>query len=124
MKKIAPLFIVSFLLFLFIAAVPVFAEYPELIGKEVELRTYQGKDAIYVGTDEKMFNLLTGNLMGNNRQDYLTTMLRHKGFEVENNTRARILAIDFWQNGAKVEILDGPRQGWSGWVLLQHAIGY
>jgi hypothetical protein len=103
---------------------PVFAQYSELVGKEVELRTFQGKNAIYVGTDEKMFNLLTGNVMSNGKDGYLTTMLRHRGFEVENNTRARILAIDFWQNGAKVEILDGASQGYVGWVLLQHAIGY
>jgi hypothetical protein len=62
--------------------------------------------------------------MGNSKDGYLTTMLCHKGFEVENRTRARILEIDFWENSAKVEILDGPRQGQLGWVLLQNAIGY
>jgi hypothetical protein len=124
MKKTVALLTILALLSLSLLTIPAFAQYAELIGKEVELKTFQGENAIYVGTDEKMFNLLTGNMMGNNKEGYLTTMLRHKGFEVENHTRARILAIDFWQKGAKVEILDGPSQGYVGWVLLTHAIGY
>ncbi|MDP2924544.1 MAG: hypothetical protein Q8O30_12655 [Candidatus Omnitrophota bacterium] len=101
-----------------------FAQYVELIGKEVQLQTFQGKQPICVGTGKKMYNLLTGNLMGVNKQDYLITILRHKGFEVENDTRARILEINYWEKTAKVEILDGARAGWVGWVLLEQAIGY
>jgi hypothetical protein len=101
-----------------------FSQYSELVGKEVELRTYEGKAPIYVGVDKRMFNLLTGNLMGVNKQGYLATVLRHKGFEVENYTKARVLETNFWERTAKVEIIDGGYAGRVGWVLINCVSGY
>jgi hypothetical protein len=120
MKKAVAL--LTFLL-LFVS-VPAFAQYADSVGKVVELKTFEQTAPIYAGTDKKMFNVLTGDLMGVNKEGYSVTMLRHKGFEVENNTKARILEINYWEQTAKVEILDGARKGWVGWVLLEQAIGY
>lgn len=124
MKKTVAFSIVSLSIFLLFFALPAFAQYADLVGKVVELKTFEQTAPIYAGTDKKMFNLLTGNQMGVNKEDYLITMLRHKGFEVENHTKARILEINFWEKTAKVEILDGARKGWVGWVLMEQAIGY
>lgn len=124
MKKAVVSALILLTFFLFLEIQPALAQYAELVGKEVELKTFEGKEPIYLGTSEKAFNHLTGNVMGSVKREYRAAMLNLKGFEVENRTRARILEVDFWQKAAKVEIIDGPRHGWVGWVLLQNAVGY
>lgn len=122
MKKTVVLILVSALFLCFLPAS--FAQYAEYIGKEVSLKSYEGKIPVYAGKSKKAFNGLTGNLMSFERQNYLTKMLGHMAFEVENNTRARILEANFWEKTAKVEILSGSYKGWVGWVLINQAIGY
>ncbi|MCK9614437.1 MAG: hypothetical protein M0R48_02905 [Candidatus Omnitrophica bacterium] len=101
-----------------------FAQYDEYIGKEVELKSFAGKIPVYTGKSKRSFNSLTGNLMGSEKQNYLTKMLGHVAFEVENGTKARILEANFWEKTAKIEITSGGYSGWTGWVLINHAIGY
>jgi hypothetical protein len=61
--------------------------------------------------------------MGNEPKNYLAKILGRVAFEVENNTKAKILEIDFWARAVKVEILDGGYAGYAGWVLINHAVG-
>lgn len=110
---------------LFLAYLPSsFAQYSEYIGKEVTLKSFEGKIPVYAGKSKQSFNSMTGNVMGAEHQNYLTKMLGHVAFEVESNTKARILEANFWERTAKVEILDGGYKGWVGWVLINQAIGY
>ena len=122
MKKAVVLIIISALLLCFLPSS--FAQYAEYIGTEVTLKSFEGKIPVYAGKSKKAFNSLTGNLMSFEKQNYLTTMLGHMAFEVENNTKARILEANFWEKTAKVEILSGSYKGWVGWVLINQAIGY
>jgi len=101
-----------------------FAQYAEYIGKEVQLKSFTGRIPVYTGKTKRSFNSLTGNLMGSEKQNYLTKMLGHVAFEVENGTKARILEANFWEKTAKVEITSGGYAGWTGWVLINNAIGY
>jgi len=101
-----------------------FAQYDEYIGKEVELKSFAGKIPVYTGKSKRSFNSLTGNLMSSEKQNYLTKMLGHVAFEVENGTKARILEANFWEKTAKIEITSGGYSGWTGWVLINQAIGY
>lgn len=101
-----------------------YAQYDEYIGKEVTLKSFEGKIPVYSGKTKRSFNSLTGNLMGMERQNYLTKMLGHIAFEVENGTKARILEANFWEKTAKVEITSGGYSGWTGWVLINQALGY
>ena len=122
MKKTVVLILISALFLCFLPTS--FAQYAEYIGKEVSLKSFEGKIPVYAGKSKKTFNSLTGNLMSFERQNYLAKMLGHIAFEVENNTKARILEANFWEKTAKVEILSGGYKGWVGWVLINQAIGY
>ena len=122
MKKIVVLIIMFLILLAFSSSS--FAQYAEYIGKEVTLKSFTGAIPVYAGKSKKAFNGLTGNLMSYEKQNYLTKMLGHVAFEVESNTKARILETNFWERTAKVEILSGGYKGWVGWVLINQAIGY
>lgn len=101
-----------------------FAQYDEYIGKEVVLKSFEGKVPVYSGKTKRSFNGLTGNLMGTERENYLAKLLGHAAFEVENGTKAKILEANFWEKTAKVEITSGGYTGWTGWVLINQAFGY
>jgi len=122
MKKTVVLILIGALFLCFLPTG--FAQYTEYIGKEVSLKSFEGKVPVYAGKSKRTFNSLTGNLMSFKHQNYLTKMLGHIAFEVENNTKARILEANFWEHTAKVEILSGGYKGWVGWVLINQAIGY
>ncbi|MDD4955749.1 MAG: hypothetical protein PHP17_06920 [Candidatus Omnitrophica bacterium] len=101
-----------------------FAQYDEYIGKEVTLKSFEGRVPVYSGTSKRSFNSLTGNLMGAEKQNYLAKMLGHIAFEVENGTKARVIEANFWEKTAKVEITSGGYTGYTGWVLVNQALGY
>lgn len=122
MRKSVVLIIACALVFSFLPNS--FAQYAEYIGKEVELKSFEGVIPVYAGTTKRSFNGLTGNLMGSDKKNYLTKMLGHVAFEVENGTKARILEANFWERTAKVEITSGGYSGWTGWILINHAVGY
>ena len=122
MRKSVVLILVFALVFVYLPTS--FAQYDEYIGTEVELKSFTGKIPVYTGKTKRSFNSLTGNLMGSEKQNYLTKLLGHAGFEVENGTKARILEANFWEKTAKIEITSGGYSGWTGWVLINHAIGY
>ncbi len=122
MRKSVVLIILSVLLFTYIPVSS--AQYAEYIGKEVELASFEGKIPVYAGTSKRAFNGATGNLMGSEKQNYLTKLLGQVTFEVENGTRAKIIEANFWEKTAKIEITSGGYKGWTGWVLINHAIGY
>ncbi|MDD4182737.1 MAG: hypothetical protein PHT53_02830 [Candidatus Omnitrophica bacterium] len=110
---------------LFLTYLPAsFAQYDEYIGREVTLKSFKGRIPVYTGNTKRSFNSLTGNLMSAEKQNYLTKMLGHIAFEVESGTKARILEANFWEKTAKVEITSGGYAGWTGWVLINQAIGY
>lgn len=122
MKKTVVLLIGAIL---FLSALPdSFAQYKEYVGKEVELKSFEGVVPVYSGTTKRSFNGITGNLMGSQKENYLAKLLGHVAFEVENGTKARILETNFWEKTAKVKILSGGYEGWTGWVLINQAIGY
>jgi hypothetical protein len=50
--------------------------------------------------------------------------LGHVAFEVENGTKARVIEANLWEKTAKVVITSGGYSGWTGWVLINQAIGY
>lgn len=122
MRKSVVLIMSCLLLLVYLPAS--FAQYDEYIGKEVALKSFEGKIPVYTGKSKRSFNNLTGNLMGMERQNYLAKMLGHVAFEVENGTTARIIEANFWEKTAKIEITSGGYAGWTGWVLINHAIGY
>ncbi|UCC95050.1 MAG: hypothetical protein JSW40_09650 [Candidatus Omnitrophota bacterium] len=106
------------------ASPPVFGQYSECIGQEVKLQAYTEAGVVYVGVDKKSFNAIIGNLMAGDRANYLTLFFAHRGFEVSNFTKARILDVSFYEQAAQVQILEGPYEGRVGWVLIEHALGY
>jgi len=122
MRKSVVLILAAVLVFSYL---PVsFAQYDEYIGKEITLKSFEGKIPVYTGKSKRSFNSLTGNLMGSDKGNYLAKLLGHVAFEVENGTKARVIEANFWEKTAKVEITSGGYSGWSGWVLINQAIGY
>jgi hypothetical protein len=109
---------------LLITSIPVFAQYDEYVGKEVSLQPFGPKGVVHVGVTKKNYNAVTGNLMAQDSANYLTMELAHRGFEVGRDTKVKVLAINFWEKTAEVEILDGTYKGDIGWVLLDDVIGY
>ncbi len=62
MRKSVVLIIAAVLAFSYL---PVsFAQYDEYIGKEVTLKSFEGKIPVYTGKSKRSFNSLTGTLMG------------------------------------------------------------
>lgn len=105
-------------------SVPVFAQYDEFVGKEVALQPFGEKGVVHVGVNKKNYNTITGNLMAQDSGNYLTMELAHRGFEVDRDTKVKVLTINFWEKTAEVEILGGTYKGKVGWVLLDDIIGY
>lgn len=101
-----------------------FAQYDELLGKEVSLKTNEGNHFVYMGKDKDYFNTTTEQIMGNDKDGYLALVYGHKNYMLLNDTKAIVLDIDFPQAAAKVIVMDGPYQGLTGWVLLNSIIGY
>jgi hypothetical protein len=117
-QKSVALAMVVILFFSLLSSSPASAQHSELVGRKVRLKAFEPIGIIYVGVDKKMFNLVIGNLMSKDRGAYLDLTLDHKVFEVDNNTIAKLLEFDFWAQAAKVEVLNGPYAGHSGWVLI------
>ena len=101
-----------------------FAQYDELLGKEVLLKTHEGNHFVYLGANKDYLNVATEQIMGKDKDSYLTLVFGHKTYMLLNDTKAIVLDIDFPQSAAKVIVMDGPYQGLTGWVLLNSVIGY
>ncbi|MBD3246128.1 MAG: hypothetical protein GF333_03865 [Candidatus Omnitrophica bacterium] len=101
-----------------------FGFYEDFVGKEVSLRPYFASGLVYIGMEKEAFNALTSNLMGKDKEAYYTWILAHEGFEVYEATKARVLDVSFYEQAAKVKILEGTHRGEEGWVLLEQAVRY
>lgn len=126
MDKRTRIFIAALGIILFSCVFPLnsFALYDELIGKEVVLKAFEDSGVIHAGVDKKSFKNATGNLMGKNKPGYLMGILSNRVFEVQQGTRARVLALDFTAQAAQVLISEGTFAGETCWVVMEQAIGY
>ncbi|MCM8820285.1 MAG: hypothetical protein NC925_05770 [Candidatus Omnitrophica bacterium] len=88
----------------------------DLVGKEVILKP--NGSVVYFGIDKKSFNRALGNLMGDYKRGYLVKFLSNHIYEINQETKAIVLEISYYEDLAKVIILDGVLKNKIGWVLL------
>lgn len=125
MRKIG--FVLFFSCLVFLGLVEARNSYNDLIHKEVNLYAVPEGSTIYVAVDKSSFRelLLTGWQKEDVAKDkkLLSLVMQGKVFEVKDNTKAVVLAIDYEMGKAKVRIVNGNRKGSKGWILVEYLQG-
>lgn len=124
MNTVAKTVTVFLLIAIYSCFVPVrgFAEFKDVAGKEVILASPEARGVVYLAVDKPHFNRTMSNIIGKDQPGYLCVLLPNKVVEIDGNTRAVALEVNFAEQTVKVRITEGMFAGTTGWVLMTHIV--